>query len=205
MRDHHAFGARLRARWMRAARPLRGVDRVFAASAARVTSVRRSHTQTRVAFATVVNAPRDLHTIVPAPVAGATRTVIHGNVRGDGRTRPPASDRGHEMHTFRPKFIVVQRVLASERRETTVVCGRQETRVAGIACVVPKPAPARGPADEVVRPVAARTPPSVPWAAPPPISPLAGPTPRELAAITDHVLTAIDRRLIAHNERLGRG
>jgi hypothetical protein len=227
MRDHHAFSARLRTRWMRAARPLRSVDRVFAnPSAPRFTSVRHVHSHAHVVFATALNhtrlalatalsAPRCLHTTMPSPVAPNATTVIAHTARPGvlpviahtarpDVLRPPTPDPSREPRTLPPTLGAVQRVPAPHRRERTVLRARQETHVARVTCVVPKPAAVRGPTDELARPVAARTPPPSPW--PPQMTPQpTAPTPSELATITDHVLTAIDRRLIARNERLGRG
>ncbi len=228
MRDHRAISSRLRARWMRAHRPMRGVDRVCVTPPApRFTSVRHVHSHTHIAFASALNhthiafasalnhtnvafltalhAHRTLHTTVHAPVAGPTFADIEHTTGGRG-SRPPAPDRRAGLLVGPPPIVTtVHRVVATELRERTIVPARQETRVSRVACVVPKAAATRGrPTDEVERPVTARPAPAA-WAPQPMTTPPLAATPTQLATITDHVLTAIDRRLIAHNERLGRG
>jgi hypothetical protein len=92
----------------------------------------------------------------------------------------------------------------SPRTEREVVSVRREARVPGVERVVPRSAPTPPPESSSLPAV---TESARPFPGRPVVGerPTTGPSPAELATITDHVLSAIDHRLIAYNERLGRG
>jgi hypothetical protein len=88
-------------------------------------------------------------------------------------------------------------------RDLTLITTRTEARIRVVDRVLSRPVASAEPANAASRPA----PPVDPFhtAHVRPAGPPVAPSPAELNVITDHVLTAIDRRLIAHNERFGRG
>jgi hypothetical protein len=88
-------------------------------------------------------------------------------------------------------------------RDLTLITTRTEARVRVVDRVLSRPVASAQPHNATPRPA----PPVDPFrtAHVRTTGPSAAPSPAELNVITDHVLTAIDRRLIAHNERFGRG
>jgi hypothetical protein len=204
MRDHHAVADALRKRHIRRAGRLPAVNRIFLFMAARpLASVRNFHRHIHAHVAVTVPVTR--HNRISASTVLRIATFAAGDIRR-GRPVPtsesPAGPRRMASADIVP--AVSRRAISPIQAELTTVASRRETVVSRVALVVPKPTAPEIPDDE----------PKTHW--PPtrlgdqsPLRPLeapsAGPTPAELATITNHVLTAIDSRLIAHNERMGRG
>lgn len=201
MRDHRARSEALLARYQRAPRRVRDVARVNLAAAhrGRTNSALHVHRAMHLSFALSLTSPRlaevHRHWNIENP-----RHLVRGRAPAitlvtQGGTVPSADTRSTGMR----HDIAVQRV------ETRRLDSRTEERVRAVDRVVPQAAAGRSSAPVVEDGWHAQsTPrPRSESIATPAIR--THPTPAELDAITDHVLTAIDHRLIAHNERLGRG
>lgn len=207
MRDHRARAAVLMARHRRRVRPLRALDRVvrwpltvrptgryarldvYAHAALTVTGAdaARPHRR-RAANLVPVNAAL---AGVPAPAAPAAP-----------HWAPPiAAAAGHRFNrqqiqaTLRQFTVRANEFVAPARPRAVEHIRVVEREVAHVASAT---ATHTG---EATRADARSA-----WPAPPRMTPSPQAIePAQLAAITDHVLTAIDRRLVAYGERLGRG
>ncbi len=205
MRDHRAACRAILARHTRTTRRLRAAERVVAALAGRRRPAGALHTPTQIHthLALTVALSRHLH---PAPSTGGA-TGTPASQRAARTVTTVATRPAPRLHRQRavsaPGRNAVSRVAATHLRDLTVTTTRTEARVRVVDRVLSRPAasaepspagrPAAGPVDPFhAAPVRPATPPSAP-------------SPAELTAITNHVLTAIDQRLIAHNERRGRG
>jgi hypothetical protein len=85
-----------------------------------------------------------------------------------------------------------------------VLAVRHEARVPGVDRVVSRPSGAETARMAAVGSAEQAEPARTPWPAAQTAVP-SGPSPADLATITNHVLTAIDHRLVSYRERLGRG
>jgi hypothetical protein len=201
MRDHRARSEALLARYQRAPRRVLDVARVNIAVAhgVQANNTLYVHRDMHVSFAVSLTSPRQSvvhrHVNIENP-----RHLLRG--RAAAITLVTQCGTGRAAHT---PSTGIRDDLALQRVETRRVDSRTEDRVRAVDRVVPDSAAARSSApvveDEWPAPSAPR--PRVESMATPAVR--TQPTPAELDAITNHVLTTIDHRLIAHNERLGRG
>lgn len=202
VRDHRAISARLCSRWGRVARRSPAVVRVFTGvTVAQNISIRHLHEHTHVgasfSSSTAHHLHRRLHRLTtvttkrPPTAGGPSEAQVVG-----GRHTAPVT----------PAVAGVARAATAGRsrghRVDAVNTTRSEVRPPALSQVVPRPAksvqtesenrfsPSELPRTPVPRPVE-----------PVPLRP----TPADLSVITNQVLTEIDRRLIAHHERRGRG
>jgi hypothetical protein len=201
MRDHRARSAALFARYRRTPRRVQDVARVNVAAArgARTNGAWHVHRDMHVSFALSLTPPR--------------QSVVHRH-RDIENARYPVNGRAPSITLVTHGWTVrsadtpgagIRHDIALQRVETRLVNARTEERVRAVDRVVPHAMAGRSSSPVVEDRWHA---PSAPRPRFEPIAPQATrvqPTPAELDAITDHVLTAIDHRLIAHNERLGRG
>ncbi|HEY7050884.1 MAG TPA: hypothetical protein VH496_01940 [Mycobacterium sp.] len=203
MRDHRRLSDRLRTRWLRRQPPPGRVTRMFAGiSAPHFTSVRNlyANAHAHVVFTSATAGLRTTHTAARAAVT--TRPpitidhLVHTAVHVGAHGRQPASSKP-------PAVTAVQRAARTGPRQSRTATARREIRVADVARVLPKPGGLRAGADQIGAETAPLRP--KPMDPHPVTRSAAAPTPFELTTITNQVLTEIDRRLIAHNERLGRG
>jgi hypothetical protein len=201
MRDYLARSGALLARYQRAPRRVRDVARVHIASAPLAQTKRTLHVR------------RDVHVSFALSVTSSRQSVAHRHVsvenpRHLARGRAPAITMVTQCGTVPAADTSSARVghdHALQRVETRRIDPRTEERVRAVDRVVPHSAAARSSASVVEDgwPVPSAPRPRVESMATPAMR--TQPTPAELDTITNHVLTAIDHRLIAHNERLGRG
>lgn len=203
MRDHRAFARALCRRHIRSVGRQRAVQRIHALlAAARAGAVHHAHTHIHAHVGVTIPTTR-LYSVTHRSTIGSTRTasVDIRRVRLAPPSGRPAEPTWNRLG--RKADATTGREPVSTRRAPGVVATRQEIRVSSVACVVPKSPPAQPAiADEHT------SAPPVRFAdetAPRPRFAAATPSPAELTTITNHVLSAIDQRLIARNERLGRG
>ncbi|SEB02471.1 MULTISPECIES: hypothetical protein [unclassified Mycobacterium] len=202
MRDHRAAARVLRRRHMHVAGRLRAVERIFALCG-RMSPTVNMHAHQHVSghVTVALTAVRHSH-ISPVAVVNVSRPPATPAVR----VSEVQQGRARQLHLLVTRIArtEISNAATGEQRRLAIVTTRRETRVPSVACVVPKAAvsPPESRADDRTRWPATQDE-ALPILRPQPQ--VTGPTPGELATITNHVLTAIDRRLIAHNERLGRG
>jgi hypothetical protein len=206
MRDHQAQSAAIRARYRAARRRVAGVVQVIAVprlAVQRQTVALISHTG-----GSQINVAAHIH-------LSATHTALRCRPHDAPRTPGPPQvhrsvDRGGHPSAARQRFEVAAAASVFEpaamrgrAQRRSVDAMRAEQPVHDIERVVPH---------STLQPAVASA--SEGWSAATPARDRAHtsrsetrplPSAAELDTITTHVLTAIDRRLIAHNERLGRG
>jgi hypothetical protein len=203
MRDHCAIERALRKRHLRSVGRLRAVQRIFVSAATpRLAAIHQTHKHIHGHVAVTIPVTRQ-HSFAHRHIM---RTVHSAPVIVSSVSPVPISEApAHPQRDWSVRAVpaAVQRAVAPPQRELTVITTRHETRVTGVECVVPKNSPAHAPLEhrQTQRPPTA----FVDATPPHPQSSQGAPSPAELATITNHVLTAIDQRLIARNERLGRG
>jgi hypothetical protein len=201
VRDHRAISARLCSRWGREARRSPEVVRIFTGvPVAQNISIRHLYAHTHVGAnfsSTAHHLHRSLHRLT---------TVTTKRPRTSGRLAVAQVAGGRHTAPVTPTAAAVARAATADRsrdhRVDAVNTTRSEVRPPAVSQVVPRPAkPVETESEnQSSRGELPRT--SVPR----PVEPLPlRPTPADLSVITNQVLTEIDRRLIAHNERRGRG
>jgi hypothetical protein len=202
MRDHRTRSEQFRARFRPARRQVRPVGLVFLIPRSAVVTAtgRGSRTvQAHLSFALSFAAPH-----LQTPARHRAPTV---------REQPQAAPGPIPTHRA---VLPAARVIAMRdapagpasvaRLSTVSVVARHETRIARVERVVTRTSAAPAATPGAGRPSSAPDwPPAAATRQPAVTTTPSGPTPAELSVITNHVLTAIDHRLIAHNERLGRG
>lgn len=204
MRDHRAVSRALVARYTRTPRRVRTIERVLTVvRGLRGTfGVQHHHVRPRTHLTVNVALRQNLHSI-PVSVAAADRLtgelapVVSKTIR---IREAPDRPRRHPMTNVTTD---VSGSAAGHLRDVTLTTTRREERVSVVSRVIPRPATAVETQAESQRRMSPFYPPQLASSAPQQVA--AGPNPAELATITNHVLSAIDHRLIAHNERLGRG
>lgn len=202
MRDYRVASRALVARHTRVPRPARGAERILAALAGprRIASAVHAHTHTHLAISLALT--RHFHRTPMSTGGTALRaSPRRAAVRTTTLDRAVTPRLGRRAAPARVP-VAVSPVAATHSRDLTVLTARTETRVRAVDRVLSHPG-----AGAEASPPAQRAAPVDPFraaharnAASP-----APPSPAELNTITDYVLKAIDHRLIAHNERLGRG
>lgn len=200
MRDYRTSSHMLQARYNAARRRVRSVPRVVL-NPVRMQAVaqRNVRQDVHVTWALSVSTPRvqvvqrhELH------VLGDVESAMHAPRVPSSAIPVVAPVASNHLHTHVMTDVITNRV------DREVVNTRAESRVTHVERVVQRTSsmPAQPAPEGAAWPASSprRYTPSV--AAP--AAAIAAPSAAELATITNHVLTAIDRRLIAHNERLGR-
>jgi len=180
---------------------MRPAARVFTARPAqRITAVHHIHAHAHLTFIAALSAPPITHTVAAKRAPAAPPALI----RQLDHTGEPTPTPGPGLSAGAiPRVVVAaQRWITTRRREHTAATTRKEMRVADVTRVLPKAVTAAPDSGEIAM---ARTP-----LRPAPVAQRSAavslaPTPTDLATITNQVLTEIDRRLIAHHERRGRG
>jgi hypothetical protein len=206
MRDHRSASRAILARYARTPRRLRAADRIVAALAGspRPGAAVHTHTHTRAQLAITLALHRHLD---PAPPAGAVTGGRMSERRSQAATivapRSPTPPRRQRQAVSASPPKPISPTVAKHLRDLTLTTTRTEARVRVVEKVLPRSAASADPSGVAARPAVPLDP--LPTRHVRAATPSAAPSPEELNTITNHVLTAIDRRLIAHNERLGRG
>lgn len=202
VRDHRAISARLCSRWGRVTRRSPAAARIFTGMPVvqRISVYHRyAYTQVgaNVSTSTAHHLHRSVHHLETVTTKSSPLVV-----------RRPGAQPAGQRHTAPVTSTVAaaaRTVIADRSRAHHVDAmhtSRSEIRPPALSQVVPRPAKSVGTDGE--NPYSPRELPRTPVSQPAEPVPLR-PTPADLSVITNQVLTEIDRRLIAHHERRGRG